>query len=187
MKQEIDACLRVLKEGGVILYPTDTIWGLGCDATNEEAVKKIYAIKKRSDSKALIVLVSDDRMLNKYVPDAPLVSWEIIEQSETPVTIVYEGVRGLAKNVGAEDGSCGIRLTKDEFCHRLIYTFNKPIVSSSANVSGEDAPRNFSEISESILQQVDHVVGLRQEETRMVSPSSIIAIKNNGEVRIIRK
>ncbi len=184
---DIQKCLEVLRTGGILLYPTDTIWGIGCDATNEKAVENIFAIKQRQESKSLILLVSDDGMLNRFVKNIPEVAWDLMEVSDSPITIIYDGGRGLAKNVFAEDGSIGVRKTNDEFCQRLIHKFGKPIVSTSANISGEPAPQNFSEIKEEIKQSVDYVVNWRQNELGNSKPSSIIKLKENGEIKIIRK
>ena len=198
MEQELHNALKVLREGGTILYPTDTIWGIGCDATNEKAVEKVFTIKKRSESKSLIVLVSDDGMLNRFVKDVPEMAWDIMDATgaeedaelSKPITIIYDAARGLAKNVLAEDGSIGIRLVKrevNEFCHKLIHKFGRPIVSTSANISGEPAPKNFSEISGEIKKSVDYVVNWRQNENGNSLPSSIIKLKANGEFVIIRE
>jgi L-threonylcarbamoyladenylate synthase len=187
MEEEIKKALEVLKAGGTILYPTDTVWGIGCDATNKEAVAKVFRIKQREESKSLIVLVDNDQKLNKYLNDVPAMAWDLIEFTEKPLTIIYPGARGLAQNAIGDDGSVGIRLTKDEFCKKLIYKFNKPIISTSANISGEPTPRNFSEIPEAIKKSVDYVVNLRQQEIDSPPPSTIIQLQMNGEFRIIRK
>jgi L-threonylcarbamoyladenylate synthase len=197
MEQEIHNALKVLREGGTILYPTDTIWGLGCDATNEKAVEKIFQIKKRSESKSVIVLVSDDAMLNRFVKDVPEMAWDLMDANNSeeddeptkPITIIYDTARGLAKNVLAEDGSIGIRMVtreRNDFCHRLIHKFGKPIVSTSANISGEPAPQDFSEISEEIKSKVDYVVRLNYDSGQKTA-SSIIKLKANGEFKIIRE
>lgn len=187
MEEEIKKALEVLKSGGTILYPTDTVWGLGCDATNREAVDKIFKIKQRVESKSLIVLVDNEQKLNKYLKDVPAVAWDLIEFSEKPITIIYPDARGLASNAIAGDGSVGIRLTKDEFCKRLIGKLNKPIISTSANISGQPTPSNFSEISPEIIKSVDYVVNWRQHEKKNPPPSTIIKLAMNGEFTIIRK
>ncbi len=163
-ESDIQKCLEVLRTGGTILYPTDTIWGIGCDATNEKAVEKIYALKKRSESKSLIVLVSDDGMLNRFVKNIPALAWDLIDMADKPLTIIYDAAKGIAKNVLAEDGSIAVRKTSDEFCQRLIHKFGKPIVSTSANISGENAPKNFSEVSDEIKKTVDYIVNWRQDD-----------------------
>ncbi|MCC7303436.1 MAG: threonylcarbamoyl-AMP synthase [Bacteroidia bacterium] len=183
----IQECLKVLRGGGVILYPTDTIWGLGCDATNKKAVERLFLIKQRSEGHPLIVLASDDRMINRMVPDAPAASWDIIEQHEGPVTIVYENAGWVAPNVLGSDGTCGIRLVKDEFCRTLIHKFQRPVVSTSANISGNRAPENYEEISPRIKEAVDFIVPLRQLEKNLPPPSPVILIRNNGEVKVLRK
>ena len=185
-ESDIQKCLEVLRAGGTILYPTDTIWGIGCDATNAIAVEKVFQIKQR-ESKSLIVLASDDGMLNRFVKDVPALAWDLMEISDTPITIIYDVVRGFAKNILADDGSVGVRIVKDEFCQRLIYKFGKPITSTSANISGADEPKNFSEISSEIISQVDYVVNWRQDESINAKASSIIKLKANGEFQIIRK
>ena len=179
--------MQILQEGGTILYPTDTIWGIGCDATNEKAIEKVFKIKKREQSKSLIVLVSDNGMLNRFVKEVPVQAWYLVEVSDTPLTIIYDSARGLAKNVLADDGSMGVRMVRDEFCQRLIHKFGKPIVSTSANVSGEPAPHLYDEISEEIKSKVDYIVNWRQDDFSEAKPSSIIKIRENGEFSIIRK
>jgi L-threonylcarbamoyladenylate synthase len=186
-KEEIQKAVNTLKGGKIILYPTDTIWGLGCDATHAEAISRIYALKEREDSKSMIILVSDIAMLNRYVPEVPPPAWDIIELSEKPVTIIYEKVQGISPRAISENGSCAIRVCKDEFCARIIHNFGKPVISTSANKSGSPSPGNFSEISEEIIKGVDHVVDYRREETGQSVASSIILLKTNGEVQIIRK
>lgn len=176
-----------MREGGVILYPTDTIWGIGCDATNEEAVRRVYEIKQRADSKAMLVLVDSPVKVDFYVQDVPDIAWDLIEVADKPMTIIYSGARNLASNLLAEDGSVGIRVTNEAFSKRLCQQFRKAIVSTSANVSGQPSPLCFSEISEEIKAAVDYVVNVRQEETQLPSPSSIIKLGARGEIQIIRK
>ncbi len=185
--QEIRNCNDVLQKGGIILYPTDTIWGIGCDATNEEAVAKIFKLKKREDSKSMIVLLDNEAKLQSYVREVPDAAWDLIEFSEKPLTIIYDNAKNLAKNVIADDGSIGIRITKDEFCKLLIGKFRKPVVSTSANVSGNEPPTSFSDIDESIINGVDYVVNLRQAEHIKVPPSTIIKIGGGGKFVFIRK
>jgi L-threonylcarbamoyladenylate synthase len=186
MIEEINKTINILKEGGTILYPTDTVWGLGCDATNPTAVAKIFSIKKREESKSLIILIDDEIKLNKYLKEVPEVAWELIENTDKPLTIIYDGACNLAKNVIAADGSIAIRIVKDEFCRKLINRLGKPLVSTSANISGEQAPSNFHEIAPELKKQVDHVVNWRQEEINSAIPSSIIKLSVNGDVKIIR-
>lgn len=186
MREEIETCLTVLRRGGVILCPTETVWGLSCDATNENAVKRIFEIKKREESKSLVTLVDSQMMLNKFVDEVPSVAWDIIETADRPITIIYDGACGLAGNVVAEDGSAGIRITSNEFCKMLIRKFGKPIVSTSANISGEDPPKGSSDIPAEILSAVDHVVNLPANNSSGM-PSTIIKIKKGGLFTIIRK
>ena len=187
MKDEIKKACEVLQKGGVILYPTDTVWGIGCDATNEEAGRRVYEIKKRADSKAMLVLVDSPVKVDFYVKDVPVVAWDLIEMATRPLTIIYDGARNLAPNLIAEDGSVGIRVTNEEFSRQLCFRFRKAIVSTSANISGEPAAAVFSEISEEILNAVDYVVDYRREETGHPKPSSIIRLGAGGVVKIIRE
>ena len=176
-----------MREGGVILYPTDTIWGIGCDATNEEAVRRVYEIKQRADSKAMLVLVDSAVKVDFYVQDVPDVAWDLIELADKPLTIIYSGARNLASNLLAEDGSVGIRVTNEAFSKRLCQQFRKAIVSTSANVSGQPSPQNFSEISSEIKEAVDYIVNYRREETDKAKPSSIIKLDKGGVIKIIRQ
>ena len=186
-KEDIRAAVEVMNRGGVILYPTDTIWGIGCDATNAEAVERVYEIKKRDDSKALITLVDSEAKIEFYVREVPDVAWDMIEIADKPLTLIYDGARNLASNLLAEDGSIAIRLTKEPFSSMLCRTFRRAIVSTSANVSGEPSPATFSEISPEILSAVDYVCTSRREESAPHQASSIIKIGTGGEVKIIRK
>ena len=161
-----------MREGGVILYPTDTIWGIGCDATNEDAVRRVYEIKQRQDSKAMLVLVDSSVKVDFYVQDVPEVAWDLIDLADKPLTIIYSGARNLAANLLAEDGSVGIRVTNEDFSKRLCQQFRKAVVSTSANISGQPSPRNFSEISEEVKSAVDYIVGYRQEEMSNPKPSA---------------
>ena len=187
MNEEIKKACQVMREGGVILYPTDTIWGIGCDATNEEAVRRVYEIKRRADSKAMLVLVDSAVKVDFYVQDVPEIAWDLIELADKPLTIIYSGARNLAPNLLAEDGSVGIRVTGEEFSKRLCQQFRKAIVSTSANVSGQPSPQNFSEISEEIKAAVDYIVDYRSEETTQAKPSSIIKLDKGGVIKIIRQ
>jgi translation factor SUA5 len=187
MIEDIKKACQIMSEGGVILYPTDTIWGIGCDATNEEAVRRVYEIKQRSDSKAMLVLVDSPVKVDFYVQDVPEVAWDLIELADKPLTIIYSGARNLAPNLLAEDGSVGIRVTSEAFSKRLCQQFRKAIVSTSANVSGQPSPGNFSEISEDIKSAVDYIVGYRQEEMGRPKPSSIIKLGKGGVIKIIRE
>lgn len=187
MQDDIKKACEVLKNGGVILYPTDTIWGIGCDATNEAAVKRIYEIKQRSDSKSMLVLMDNPARLQQYVADVPDIAWDLIELADKPLTIIYNEAKNLAPNLVAEDGSIGIRITDELFSRELCRQFRKPIVSTSANVSGEPSPAFFKEISDEIKNSVDYVVAFRQKENKKAIPSSIIKLGKNGSIEIIRK
>jgi L-threonylcarbamoyladenylate synthase len=186
MIDDIKAALEVLQKGGVILYPTDTIWGLGCDACNEEAVKRIYAIKNRIDSKSMLVLMENAALLERYVAEVPEIAYDLIELSEKPLTIIYDGAKNLAKNLIAEDGSIGIRLTTEAFSGDLIRRFKRPVVSTSANISGKPSPACFDEIEQEIIDAVDYVVKYRQDDTSKAVPSSIMKLGRGGEIKIIR-
>lgn len=183
---EIGNALTVLKKGGLILYPTDTVWGIGCDATNADAIDKIYAVKKRSEEKALICLVSDFKMLNQYVEEVPEVAYDILKYAKKPTTIVYDRPIRIAENLVGEDDTLGIRVTKDKFCQQLIRKLKRPLVSTSANISGEETPESFSQISPDILKGVDYVVNLQQSK-KSSNPSAIIKLNNDGKVKVIRK
>ena len=183
---DIEACLRVLESGGLILYPTDTIWGIGCDATNEAAVEKIFTLKKRIETKALIVLIADERSLLQYVASPHIEVFDYIQGVSKPTTIIYENAIGLASNLLAEDGSVGIRICTDEFCKHLIKRFRKPIVSTSANVSGFPPPKVFSDIDIAVKQGVDYMVHYRQDDTIPVEPSAVVKCNKDGSFTILR-
>ncbi|MBR5736346.1 MAG: threonylcarbamoyl-AMP synthase [Bacteroidales bacterium] len=187
LKQEIDAAVKVLKEGGVILYPTDTVWGIGCDAADEEAVARVFEIKEREDAKSLITLVADADMIGRYVKVIPQMAIELIEVNDKPMTIIYPGAMGLAGNVVAEDGSVGIRIPQSEFCRQLCRRFGGAIVSTSANISGEEAPATFEDINASILDAVDHIVDPFYEEGATGVSSQIIKVGLDGEIKVIRE
>lgn len=187
LKQEIDAAVKVLKEGGVILYPTDTVWGIGCDAADKDAVARVFEIKRRSDAKSLITLVADADMIGRYVKVIPQMAIELIEVNDKPMTIIYPGAMGLAENVVAEDGSVGIRIPQSEFCRQLCRRFAGAIVSTSANISGEDAPASFEDINAAILDEVDHIVDPCYEEGATGVSSQIIKVGLDGEVKVIRE
>lgn len=186
-QDDIKKAIEVMKNGGVILYPTDTVWGIGCDATNAEAVAKVYKIKHRDDSKALICLVDSPVRLQRYVRNVPEVAWQVMELATKPTTVIFDNAVNLAPNLIAKDGSIGMRVTQEDFSKELCYRFQKPIVSTSANISGEPAAENYKDISEELLNSVDYVCYSRRQEKKPHTPSSIIRIKVNGEVEIIRK
>ncbi|WP_462316890.1 L-threonylcarbamoyladenylate synthase [Marinilabilia sp.] len=186
-REELKKAVEVIQKGGLILYPTDTIWGIGCDATNAEAVKKVYELKKRAEGKGLLVLIENEVRLNSYVREVPEMAYDLIELSDKPITIIYPQGKNLAENVYAEDGSIGIRVTKEDFSRSLCQRFRKPVVSTSANLSGEKSPRSFSEIKDEILEGVDYVVDFRQEEPGNPAPSGIIKLDVDGQVEVIRE
>ena len=185
-ENDVQQCLAVLKKGGVILYPTDTIWGLGCDATNEEAVQRIYNIKQREDTKSLIILVADERDVLQYVAAPDLSVFDFIEKQNRPTTIIFENAVGLPDNLVAKDGSIAIRIVQDEFCRHVIKRLRKPLVSTSANISGQPSPQAYKEISAVIRNSVDYIVQWRQEDTTPVQPSQIIKWANDGSYQVIR-
>ncbi|NOZ46831.1 MAG: threonylcarbamoyl-AMP synthase [Chlorobi bacterium] len=187
MNEDLIESLKVLEEGGTILYPTDTIWGIGCDATNTKAIEKIYAIKQRHQSKSLIILLDHEIKLARYVEDIPDIAYDLIDYSDKPLTIIYKRAKNLPANLINEDGSIAIRILKDKFCNNLISRFKKPIVSTSANISTQKSPSNFHEINEKIKLNVDYVVKWRQDETQYSIASSIIKLESNGIFKIIRK
>ncbi len=187
MNDDIKKAVEVLKNGGVILYPTDTIWGIGCDATNPEAVKKVYEIKKREDAKSMLVLLDNINSMGYYVEEVPEIAYDLIEFSEKPVTIIFPNAKGLAKNLINEDGTIGIRITNEKFSNNLISRFRNPIVSTSANISGQSSPENFNEISEEIKNAVDYIVNFRQDDNSKAKPSSIIKLGVGGEIKILRE
>lgn len=184
---EAKKCVDVMRRGGVILYPTDTVWGIGCDPTNADAVKRVFEIKKRADSKAMLLLVDSADRLARYVGDVPAVAWDLIELATKPLTIIYDGARNIVPALVAEDGSVGIRVTSELFSKELCYRFQKPVVSTSANISGEPTPENFGEISKEIIEAVDYVVNYKQLEKGKSKSSSIIKLTSNGTVTVIRE
>ena len=190
-EEDIRNAVETMRKGGVILYPTDTVWGIGCDATNAEAVKRVYGIKQRDDSKALICLVDSDARMQRYFRNVPEVAWQLIDSLKDtdgkPTTLILDGAINLAENLIAEDGSVGIRITNEPFSKELCYRFQKAIVSTSANISGEPAAQNYGDIDPRILEAVDYVCWSRRQEHKPHTPSSIIKLKENGEVTVIRK
>ena len=190
-EDDIKQAVETMRKGGVILYPTDTVWGIGCDATNAEAVKRVYAIKQRDDSKALICLVDSDARMQRYFRTVPDVAWQLVdslkESDAKPTTLILDGAINLAENLIADDGSVRIRITNEPFSKELCYRFQKAIVSTSANISGEPAAQNYCDIDPRIIEAVDYVCWSRRQEHKPHTPSSIIKLKENGEVEIIRK
>lgn len=186
-KEDIQNAVRALREGGVILYPTDTVWGIGCDATNAEAVAKVYRLKQRDDSKALICLVDSDARLQRYVRKVPDVAWQLLDCADKPTTVILDGAVNLAPNLIADDGSIALRITQEAFSKELCYRFQKAIVSTSANISGQPAAQNYCDIDPALLEAVDYVCWTRRQEHKPHTPSSIIKLGLDGEVKIIRK
>jgi L-threonylcarbamoyladenylate synthase len=184
-EKDIEKCLLVLKSGGLILYPTDTIWGIGCDATNAEVVEKIYKLKKRSDERAMIVLVADEKDVLNHVAAPDLQVFDYLEKTKKPTTVIYDGAIGLADNIICKDGSIAIRICNEPFCRHLIKRFRKPVVSTSANVSGKPVAKIFAEITDEIKHGVDYIVSYRQDDNNIAEPSSLIKW-NNGVVEILR-
>ncbi|MFT6844761.1 MAG: L-threonylcarbamoyladenylate synthase [Flavobacteriales bacterium] len=187
MHDEIVKALEVLKNGGVILYPTDTVWGIGCDATNEAAVNKVFEIKNRPQNKSFVVLADTEMRVEQYFKEVPEVAWQLFETADRPLTVILNNPINIAPSAIAPDNSVGFRICQDMFCKKLIQQFKRPIVSTSANISGAPTPLKFDEISKDILGAVDYVVNLRQEEQTKAKPSSIVKLGVNGEIRIIRK
>lgn len=187
MNDDIKKAFEILKQGGVILYPTDTIWGIGCDATNEDAVEKLYSIKKRERSKSMLIMLDNPAKLQTYIHEVPDIAWDLIDLSEKPLTIIFNGAKNLAQNLISDDGTIGIRITSEDFSRELCKRFRKPIVSTSANFAGEAAPQNFNQIDPEIIDIVDYVVEYRQNELMKHAPSSIIKLAANGNIEIIRK
>jgi L-threonylcarbamoyladenylate synthase len=177
---QVEGALEMLRRGNIILYPTDTIWGIGCDATNQEAVRRIYQIKNREDSKSMIILVAEERDVLQYVAAPDIAVFDFIEEQTRPTTIIFEQAIGLPDNLIAEDGSVAIRIVRDEFCRHLIKRLRKPIVSTSANISGQPSPQNFPDISTDIKNSVDHIVQWKQDDTTIAQPSQIIKWNNDG-------
>lgn len=190
-EQDIKNAVEVLRKGGVILYPTDTVWGIGCDATNADAVRRVYQIKQRDDSKALICLVDSDARLQRYVRQVPDVAWQLIDSlkdsDSKPTTLILDGATGLAPNLIADDGSIALRITNEPFSKELCFRFQKALVSTSANISGEPAAQNYSDIDPRLLEAVDYVCWTRRQEHKPHAPSSIIRLRQDGQVSIIRK
>ena len=186
-EEDINESLTTLRNGGVILYPTDTIWGLGCDPTNPAAVEKIFRIKSREPGKSLLILVDGESMVERYVSEVPEIAWELTGVSDDPLTIIYPSGKNLASGVCSEDGSIGIRICHDEFCRELIKRFRKPVVSTSANFSGKLSPKNFSEIDKSVIEAADYIVKYRQDDMRKYSSSPLIKLSCDGTIKIIRK
>src|SRR5690606_4403643 len=186
MSEEVHNAYEVIKNGGIILYPTDTVWGIGCDATNEEAVKKIFALKQRAESKSMIVLVNGERMMHQVFNEIPEVAWQILDYAEKPTTLILDKPKNVAKNLIAEDNSLAVRMVKEPFCYKLMERMKKPLVSTSANISGMFTPKSFKEISPEIIKGVDYVVNLHHDKI-CDKPSTIIKLTLDSQVKVIRK
>ena len=184
-QHDIEQCLEALKKGGLILYPTDTVWGIGCDACNAEAIEKVYALKKRPDKKSLIVLVTNEKEVLQYAANPDLAVFDYLQKTTRPTTVIYDGAIGLADNLIPPDGTIAIRICKEEFCRHLIKRFRRPIVSTSANISGQPAPENFLKINDEIKNGVDYIVQYRQNDLSIAEPSSVIKWEK-GKVQILR-
>ena len=187
MEDDIKQCIEVMRKGGIILYPTDTIWGIGCDATNADAVKRVYDLKRRADNKAMLVLIDSEARLERYVRDVPDIAYQLIEVADKPLTIVYDGAYNLAQNLMGDNASVGIRISHEQFSQQLCRRFGRPIVSTSANLSGEPSAKTFSEISDEIRNGVDYIVKFRQNDANPHEASSIIKLCADGSFKILRK
>jgi len=187
LKDEVAKALKVLQEGGIILYPTDTIWGIGCDATNTEAVKKIYALKQRDEAKSMIILLSVDNQLQSYISNVPDIAYDLMEYAENPLTLVMPGAKNISPALIAPDGSVGVRVSNHEFCKQLIQRLRKPLVSTSANISGEASPKNFGQVSAEIINGVDYVVDLEQHDMAEKKPSTIMRLQPDGRFEFLRR
>jgi L-threonylcarbamoyladenylate synthase len=187
INEDLKKACEVMREGGLILYPTDTIWGIGCDATNVEAVQRVYALKQRTDHKAMLALTDSPAKLNSYISGIPDIAWDLMEVADKPLTIIYSNAKNLADNLLGEDGSIGIRITTERFSKNLCERFRKPIVSTSANISGMPSPGSFSEIAEAVREGVDYIVRYRQDEPGKAKPSGIIKVGEGGLIQVIRE
>lgn len=182
----IKKTIEILREGGVILYPTDTVWGIGCDATNSEAIQKIKSIKKTGEKSGMLILLDSASKLEYYIKEVPEIAWDLNELSEKPITIIYPGARNVSRELLADDGSLGIRIVRDDFCSNLVTRFRKPLVSTSANISGRETPASFHDIDKTIKESVDFIVPLHQDDRHKKTASSIIKLEIDGQFKIIR-
>ncbi len=187
LREEVTRALKVLQEGGIILYPTDTIWGIGCDATNTEAIKKIYQLKQRDEAKSMIILLDTDHKLESYIQEVPSIAYDLIEYAENPLTLVMPGAKNVSPALISDDGSLGIRVVKHDFCQQLIQRLCKPLVSTSANISGESSPQNFGQVAQEIIEGVDYVVDLEQYDNERKNPSTIMRLQPDGRFEFIRR
>jgi len=187
LNNEVAAALKIVQQGGIILYPTDTIWGIGCDATNTEAVQKIYRLKQRDEAKSMIILLDNDNKLQSYINDVPELAYDLIEFAENPLTLVMPGAKNISPALIAADGSVGVRVSDHPFCQQLIQRLRKPLVSTSANISGKPSPQYFSQIDQEIIDGVDYVVDIDQHSMEIKSPSTIMRLSPNGSFEFIRR
>jgi len=187
LRDEVAKAFKVIQEGGIILYPTDTIWGIGCDATNTEAIKKIYRLKQRDEAKSMIILLDTENKLESYVREVPAIAYDLIEYAENPLTLVLPGAKNISPALLSEDRSVGIRIAKHDFCQNLIQRLRKPLVSTSANISGKPSPQNFGQVDQEIIDGVDYVVDLEQYSTEQKKPSTIMRLQPDGRFEFIRR
>jgi len=187
LKEEVAKALKVIQDGGIILYPTDTIWGIGCDATNSEAVRKIFTLKQRDEAKSMIILLDTENKLESYVQEVPSIAYDLIEYAENPLTLVMPGAKNISPALISEDGCVGVRIAKHDFCQQLIQRLRRPLVSTSANISGKPSPQTFDEIEQEIIDGVDYVVGLEQHNTEKKKPSTIMRLSPDGRFEFIRR
>lgn len=187
LKDEVAKALKVVQDGGIILYPTDTIWGIGCDATNTEAVKKIYALKQRDEAKSMIILLDSDNKLESYIREVPSIAYDLIDYAENPLTLVMPGAKNISPALIAADGSIGVRIVKHQFCEQLIQRLRKPLVSTSANISGRPSPQYFSQVDEQIIDGVDYVVDMEQHDKEIKNPSTIMRLESDGRFEFLRR
>lgn len=187
LRDEVANALKVIKDGGIILYPTDTIWGIGCDATNTEAVKRIFKLKQRDEAKSMIILLDSENKLESYVKEVPAIAYDLIEYTENPLTLVMPCAKNISPALISEDGSVGIRVAKHDFCQQLIQRLRKPLVSTSANISGKPSPQNFGEVDQEVIDGVDYVVDLEQNSTELKKPSTIMRLNPDGRFEFLRR
>lgn len=187
LREEVTRALKVVQEGGIILYPTDTIWGIGCDATNTEAIKKIYQLKQRDEAKSMIILLDTNHKLESYIQEVPSIAYDLIEYAENPLTLVMPGAKNVSPALISADGSVGVRVVKHDFCQQLIQRLRKPLVSTSANISGKSSPQNFGQVAQEVIDGVDYVVDLEQHDNERKNPSTIMRLQPDGRFEFIRR
>jgi L-threonylcarbamoyladenylate synthase len=187
LREEVARALKVVQEGGIILYPTDTIWGIGCDATNTEAIKKIYQLKQRDEAKSMIILLDTDHKLESYIQEVPSIAYDLIEYAENPLTLVMPGAKNVSPALISADGTLGVRVVKHDFCQQLIQRLRKPLVSTSANISGKSSPQNFGQVAQEIIDGVDYIVDLEQYDNERKNPSTIMRLQPDGRFEFIRR